>query len=81
MGDYLRPFYEGGLDAVIVQDFATVKAVKKICPSLPLHASTQMAIHNESGVKALEKLGFTRVVLARELSFKEIKKIFHKEVN
>ena len=64
-----------GADAVIVQDFATVKAVKKICPSLPLHASTQMAIHNVSGVKVLEKLGFTRVVLARELSFKEIEKI------
>ena len=62
-------------DAVIVQDFATVKAVKKICPTLPLHASTQMAVHNVSGVKALEKLGFSRVVLARELSFKEIEKI------
>ena len=62
-------------DAVIVQDFATVKAVKKICPALPLHASTQMAVHNVSGVKALEKFGFSRVVLARELSFKEIEKI------
>ncbi len=64
-----------GADAVIVQDFATVKAVKKICPTLPLHASTQMAVHNVSGVKVLEKLGFSRVVLARELSFKEIEKI------
>ena len=64
-----------GADAVIVQDFATVKAVKKICPALPLHASTQMAVHNVSGVKSLEKLGFSRVVLARELSFKEIEKI------
>ena len=62
-------------DAVIVQDFATVKAVKKICPSLPLHASTQMAIHNVSGAKLLESLGFSRIVLARELSFKEIEKI------
>ena len=62
-------------DAVIVQDFATVKAVKKICPTLPLHASTQMAVHNVSGVRVLEKLGFSRVVLARELSFKEIEKI------
>ena len=64
-----------GADAVIVQDFATVKAVKKICPTLPLHASTQMAVHNVNGVKVLEKLGFSRVVLARELSFKEIEKI------
>ncbi len=64
-----------GADAVIVQDFATAKAVKKICPDLALHASTQMAIHNVSGVKLLEKLGFSRVVLARELSLNEIKKI------
>ena len=71
----IKEIAESQADAVIVQDFATVKAVKKICPSLPLHASTQMAIHNASGVKVLEKLGFTRVVLARELSFKEIEKI------
>lgn len=73
--DTIKEIALSGADAVIVQDFATVKAVKKICPSLPLHASTQMAIHNVSGVKVLEKLGFTRVVLARELSFKEIEKI------
>jgi len=71
----VREIAISGADAVIVQDFATVKAVKKICPTLPLHASTQMAVHNVSGVKALEKLGFSRVVLARELSFKEIEKI------
>ena len=73
--DTIKEIAKSQADAVIVQDFATVKAVKKICPSLPLHASTQMAIHNVSGVKVLEKLGFTRVVLARELSFKEIEKI------
>ena len=71
----VKEIAESQADAVIVQDFATVKAVKKICPTLPLHASTQMAVHNVSGVKALEKLGFSRVVLARELSFKEIEKI------
>ena len=71
----VKEIAESQADAVIVQDFATVKAVKKICPSLPLHASTQMAVHNVSGVKSLEKLGFSRVVLARELSFKEIEKI------
>ncbi len=64
-----------GADAVIVQDFAVVDAVKKICPSLPLHASTQMAVHNVSGAKLLESLGFSRIVLARELSFDEIKTI------
>ena len=71
----VKEIAESQADAVIVQDFATVKAVKKICPTLPLHASTQMAVHNVSGVKVLEKLGFSRVVLARELSFKEIEKI------
>ena len=71
----VKEIAESQADAVIVQDFATVKAVKKICPTLPLHASTQMAVHNVSGVKSLEKLGFSRVVLARELSFKEIEKI------
>lgn len=63
---------ESGADAVIVQDFATVKAVKEICPELPLHASTQMAVHNVSGAKLLEEMGFSRIVLARELSLKEI---------
>ncbi len=71
----IKEIAESGADAVIVQDFATVKAVKKICPTLPLHASTQMAVHNVSGVKVLESLGFSRVVLARELSLKEIEKI------
>lgn len=64
-----------GADAVIVQDFAAVEAVKEICPSLPLHASTQMAVHNISGAKQLEELGFSRIVLARELSLTEIKAI------
>ncbi|MBO5856621.1 MAG: U32 family peptidase [Clostridia bacterium] len=71
----IKEIANSNADAVIVQDFATVKAVKKICPTLPLHASTQMAVHNVSGVKTLEKLGFSRVVLARELSFNEIEKI------
>lgn len=73
----VKEIAESGADAVIVQDFATVKAVKEICPEMPLHASTQMAIHNVSGVKLLENLGFSRVVLARELSFEEIKKIIN----
>lgn len=66
---------KSGADAVIVQDFAVCEAVKKICPELPLHASTQMAVHNVSGAVFLEKLGFSRIVLARELSFGEIEKI------
>lgn len=62
-------------DAVIVQDFAVANAVKKICPQMILHASTQMAVHNVSGALLLQELGFSRVVLARELSFEEIKQI------
>ncbi len=71
----VRAIAESGADAVIVQDFATVKAVKDVCPQLPLHASTQMAVHNVSGALHLQNLGFSRIVLARELSFDEIKKI------
>lgn len=66
---------QSGADAVIVQDFAVFEAVKRICPTMPLHASTQMAVHNVSGAKMLEDLGFSRIVLARELSFEEIKAI------
>lgn len=66
---------KSGADAVIVQDLAVMNSVKAVCPEMPLHASTQMAVHNVSGVKALQKLGFKRAVLARELSFDEIKAI------
>ena len=64
-----------GADAVIVQDLGAVSLIKKICPDLPLHASTQMTVHNLSGVKMLEEMGFSRVVLAREMSKNEIKYI------
>ncbi len=66
---------KSGADAVILQDMGAIRLVKKCCPDIPLHASTQMAVHNVSGARLLEKLGFSRVVLARELSFAEIKKI------
>ncbi|MBR4867897.1 MAG: U32 family peptidase [Clostridia bacterium] len=61
-----------GGDGIIVQDFAAYRLVKEICPELPLHASTQMTIHNVEGALALEQMGFARAVLARELSFDEI---------
>ncbi len=63
------------VDALIVQDVGVARLVKKTFPSLILHGSTQMAIHNLSGALALKKLGFERVVLARELSFNEIRQI------
>ena len=71
----VREIADSGADAVIVQDLGGISLIKEVAPDLPLHASTQMTVHNLSGVKALEKLGFTRAVLARELSEKEIKYI------
>lgn len=66
---------KSGADAVIVQDFAAIKAVKDVCPSLHLHASTQMAVHNLEGALLLSSLGFSRAVLAREMSLEEIKAV------
>lgn len=71
----LRLIARSGADAVILQDMGAVKTVKECCPSLPMHASTQMAVHNVSGAQLLESLGFSRIVLARELSFSEIRDI------
>jgi len=71
---------ESGVDAVIVQDIGAAKMIKKICPSLPMHASTQLTASNMYDVQALEKMGFSRVVLSRELSEKEIEHI-HKNTD
>ena len=73
--DYLRFLYEAGADAILVQDLGVAKLAREIVPDLPLHASTQMTVHSLEGVLALEQLGFTRVVLSRELSIKEIRHI------
>lgn len=73
--DYLRPLYEQGLDAVIVQDLGIVSFVKSYFPNLPIHASTQMSVMGVYGVKVLEDLGISRVVTARELSLAEIGEI------
>lgn len=64
-----------GIDAVIIQDLAAAELFHRHCPTMPLHASTQMSIHNLEGVMAAEQLGFSRVVPARELSLEEIRKI------
>ena len=63
------------VDAIIVQDFGVARIIKERYPNLQLHASTQMAVHNKDGAVALKKMGFSRVVLARELSLTEIKDI------
>ena len=66
---------KAGVDALIVQNMGIASLAKKIAPELPLHASTQMSVHSPSGAKLLYEQGFKRVVLARELSREEIKKI------
>ena len=70
-----REVAEAGPDGVIVQDMAVVRVLQEICPDLPLVGSTQMSVHNAAGVKALEDMGFARVVLARELTLEEIRAI------
>lgn len=72
MAEYVRFLCEIGVDAIIVQDMAVAEYVKKICPSMSLHASTQMTVTSLEGVRYLEEKGFSRVVLARELSKDEI---------
>ncbi len=67
--------YEFGIDAIIVQDLGIAKYLIEHFPDLPIHASTQMTIHNLEGVKKLEELGFKRAVLSRELSISEIEYI------
>ncbi|NYT19907.1 MAG: peptidase U32 [Methanosarcinales archaeon] len=66
---------EYGADAVIVQDIGLLSLAKDIVPELPIHASTQMTIHNTEGVRFLEDLGVKRVVLAREMSLDEIRSV------
>ncbi len=63
---------EAGVDAVIVQDFAVAQVFATLYPGIALHGSTQMSIHNADGARLLKELGFSRAVLARELSREEI---------
>ena len=66
---------QAGADGVIVADLGVARVIRDICPTLPLHASTQMNVHTPEGVRYLERLGFKRVVLARELTLEEIREI------
>ncbi len=67
--------YKCGIDAIIVQDLGLAKKIIELYPDLEVHASTQMTIYNLDGVKKIEELGFSRCVLARELTLDEIKYI------
>ena len=70
--DTIRQAAEAGVDAVLTQDLTIARMVRECAPSLPIHASTQMSIHNIEGVRLCEELGFSRAVLARELTAGEI---------
>ena len=72
LADYLRFLYEVGADAILVQDLGAARLAHQIVPNLPLHASTQMTVNNLAGVLALQELGFSRVVLSREVTLKDI---------
>lgn len=67
--------YEYGIDAIIVQDLGLARYMIKNFPGLAVHASTQMSVHNLEGVLTLQNMGFSRVVLSRELSIQEIEHI------
>lgn len=76
--EYANTVYEAGADAIIVQDIGFAGRVKKQLPDLPLHLSTQGTVYNSEGVRIAERLGFSRVVLSRELTITEIKDIVKK---
>lgn len=76
--DYLLVYYKRGLDAVIVQDLGVLKAIHEYFPSMEIHTSTQMTVTGADGVRFLSQFGVTRVVMAREVSLAEMKRI-HEE--
>ena len=81
VGEYLIWLYSIGVDAVLVQDIGVAALARSIVPDLPLHASTQMTIHTADGVRFAADQGFSRVVLARELSLDEVQGIGRETAN
>ncbi len=73
--DFIRPFYEVGLDGVIIQDFGVLQTLKANFPGLELHGSTQMCVTGKYGAELLKEYGVSRVVPAREVSLDEMKEI------
>lgn len=72
---YLRPYYEQGLDAVIIQDMGAFRMVREAFPGLSIHTSTQMTVTNRYGAMMMKEMGADRVVTAREMSLAEIRDI------
>ena len=75
LAETARRASEYGVDAILVQDWGVYETLRVVIPDVPLHASTQMALHTLSGVEEAARLGMTRAVLARELSGEEIREI------
>ena len=73
--DLARKASDYGADAILVQDLGLMRVLRDAVPDIPLHASTQISIHNLAGVEAAAEMGFTRAVLARELSLDQIRAI------
>lgn len=73
--DFVSEIYSYGVDAIIIQDIGIFSLLKNNFPKVKLHASTQMTTHNLEGVMFMEKIGFDRVVISRELSLEEIENI------
>jgi len=71
----LRELQQIHPDALIVQDIGTARLAQAVCPEIPIHASTQMTIHNVDGALAARQMGFSRVILARECTIEEIREI------
>lgn len=69
---YLTPYYEAGLDGVIIQDIGVFEVIRKAFPGLELHVSTQMTVTGIHAARLLKEMGASRIVPARELSLKEI---------
>lgn len=76
--EYLIPFYEAGLDAVIVQDMGVLKLIRKHFPDMDIHASTQMTQTGVYGSRLLKELGASRIVTSREMNLQEIKQLHEK---
>lgn len=73
LAGFVGPYYEAGVDAVLVQDFGVLRRLHRLFPDLPLHASTQMTVTGPEFASFLKKYGVTRIVPARELSLPELK--------
>ena len=72
---YIKPYYEAGVDGLIMQDLGAVRVIRAMFPDLEVHASTQQTITSVAGARMAQRFGMTRAVVSRELSLQEIRKV------